>query len=101
MDAFVAPTVIDIINPTFWLSDSKDQTDSFYSENLLKKIFETNSFKMEFEITFKEFLTINVPKIGIYLHLGNVSGSFSPKTFKYFISVLQGILFDTGEKTSE
>lgn len=43
---------------------------------------------MEFQITFKEYLTLNTPKLGIYLNLGNVSGSFSPKTFKYFISVL-------------
>jgi hypothetical protein len=47
MDAFVAPTVIDIINPTFWLSEQKDSHE-FNSENLLKKVFETNSFKMEF-----------------------------------------------------
>jgi hypothetical protein len=49
MDAFVAPTVIDIVNPTFWLNHSEDESDDYVnSENLLKKIFETTSFKMEF-----------------------------------------------------
>ena len=42
MDAFVAPTVIDIVNPTFWLNESEDEIDYVNSENLLKKIFQTN-----------------------------------------------------------
>ena len=74
MDAFVAPTVIDIVNPTFWLNESEDETDYVNSENLLKKIFQTNSFKMEFQITLKEYVTYTIPKLGIIICLGNVAG---------------------------
>jgi hypothetical protein len=49
----------------------------------------------------KEYVNFSIPKLGIIICLGNVAGQFSPKTFKYFISVLQGILFEMGEKSKE
>lgn len=42
MDVFVAPTIINIMNPTFWLMEEIEETPIPWMENILRKILETN-----------------------------------------------------------
>jgi len=87
MDVFVAPTVINLSSPTFWIS-SDDGYDPVRERGVLLKIMETNNVRMDFDITKKDFASISTPLIRIEIILGKVTGSFQCNTFKYFISVL-------------
>jgi hypothetical protein len=60
MAAYVAPTNIDIVSPTFWLNTmdheiEPGETDQFGMESLLRKIMKLERFTLNFDYYNKDF----------------------------------------------
>ncbi|CAI2377773.1 unnamed protein product [Moneuplotes crassus] len=109
MRAYVAPTDIDIINPTFWLNMNEAQMhgegtesgDNIGMENLLRKIMEIEKFTLNFDLSNKDFSSFTRPLLTIEIKIQNSLSTFSPTNWWHLVFVLKSILFATGEESLE
>ena len=105
MDAYVAPTIINIVSPTFWLNANDEFHDNSEEipemENLLRKIMETEKAGFNFDINNKDFWNHTKPLLSIEIKIHNTKATFTPQNWWHFIFVIQSILFASGEKSTE
>lgn len=128
IDVYVAPTVINLVNPTFWIQGSfpdrilrrpsestiedlhmkKDNTFSAgvgdpikWGENLLRKIVTVNDIRFIFEFLNENYVDYLNPKIYIDILIEKLNGEMNGANMWHFIYVLKAILFDRGEKAIE
>ena len=104
MDAYVAPTIINIVSPTFWLyeHETKDNSEEIPEmENLLRKIMETEKAGFNFDINNKDFCNHTKPLLSIEIKISNTKATFTPQNWWHFIFVIQSMLFASGDKSTE
>ena len=107
MDAYVAPTIINIVSPTFWLNLSEKEQPAKNGEeipemeNLLSKIMKTEKAGFNFDINNKDFCNHTKPLLSIEIKINNLEASFTPQNWWHFIFVIQSMLFASGEKSSQ
>jgi hypothetical protein len=109
LDAFVAPTIINIVSPTFWLTENfeeyksekgiKDDVEGSKMENLVRQIMKTTDFKINFDYYNKEFCDHTRPILNIEIKIGDAKAWFTSPNWWHLIFVLQCILFATGDKS--
>lgn len=103
MDIYVAPTVINLENPTFWISNLGESTGNIFdpSENLLRKVISVTNISFTFDFFFAQFVDVLNPVMGIDILVEKLESEMSGTNMWHFIYVLKGILFDRGEKSDE
>jgi hypothetical protein len=116
MRAYVAPTNIDILNPTFWMKetdpieqkdiitdngDSNNEKNFLEMENLLWKVMKIEECKFNFDIYNKDFSIPMKPLLNIEIMIDRANAWYDPQTWWHLVFVLQNILFATGEESVE
>ncbi|CDW78547.1 UNKNOWN [Stylonychia lemnae] len=127
MDILVAPTVINLENPTFWLSNlgniqlslnnSENQRadrdlfsnkglplsdrEQYKSENLLRKIITVKNIQFTFNFLEEEYADHLNPSMLIDMLVEKIDSEMNGPEMWHFVYVLKSILFDRGFKTEE
>lgn len=113
MDCYVAPTFINLENPTFWVNQGNigvprftapNKNSSFggtsrgyyyqqnfgsASENLLRKILFVNDISFNFEFLTDDFVDNNNPSLTLDIKVERVEGSVSGQDWTRFLQVLE------------
>ena len=107
MDAYVAPTIINIVSPTFWFNLNENEMNDNTGdeipemENLLRKVMETERAGFNFDINNKEFWNHTKPLLNIEIKINNTKATLTPQNWWHLIFVIQSILFASGEKSTQ
>jgi hypothetical protein len=102
MDIYVAPTVINLENPTFWITAAQP-VDTYFSQsdNLLRKIIQVSNVSFTFDFFFAQFVDVLNPVMSIDILVEKLESDMSGPNMWHFVYVLKSILFDRGEKAEE
>jgi hypothetical protein len=102
MDIYVAPTVINLENPTFWITAAQP-VDTYFSQsdNLLRKIIQVSNVSFTFDFFFAQFVDVLNPVMSIDILVEKLESDMSGPNMWHSVYVLKSILFDRGEKAEE
>jgi len=115
MDCYVAPTFINLENPTFWMNQGNigraDFTASNHnygqhnihseSENLLRKIIFANNMSLSLDFLNNDFVDNLNPKLTIDVDIERLEGSMNGTEWWRFYHVIEQIVLSRGEKAAE
>ena len=96
-DCYVAPTYINLSNPTFW-ANNKNQNQN---ESVLRKILSSENLSLNIEFYSQELVNYSTPQYGIDLSIGTVTCEMDGPSMFHFVSVAHLILLSRGEKSAE
>lgn len=109
INAYVAPTTINIVSPTFWCTDyasdeqvnpNKDE-EIYQMENLLRQIMKTKEFHFDIDIFHKEFCNYTKPLLNLSIMISDTKAWFTTQNWWIMINVIRSILLSTGEKSQQ
>lgn len=111
VDCYVAPTFINLENPTFWTNQSNFASTKnnifaepqLYSdsENLLRKIIFVNNMSFKFDFLNEDFVDNLNPKLTFDVDIERMEGSFNGSEWWRFYEVIEQIVLSRGEKAAE